>query len=76
MNGTVIKATGKYYTVKTEVNQIVQCRLKGKFRIEGIKSTNPIVVGDQVELEQTSEAWMIVKLFTRKNKILPSKQIR
>ena len=70
MNGTVIKATGKYYTVKTEANQILQCRLKGKFRIEGIKSTNPIVVGDQVELEQTSEAWMIVKLFPRQNKIL------
>jgi len=70
MNGTVIKATGKYYIVKTEENQILQCRLKGKFRIEGIKSTNPIVVGDQVELEQTSESWMIIKLFARKNKIL------
>ena len=62
MNGVVIKATGKRYTVKTADGEIVQCRLKGKFRIQGIKSTNPIVVGDKVELEQESELWMIVKL--------------
>ena len=46
MNGIVIKTTGKYYTVKTDADEIVQCRLKGKFRIANIKSTNPIVVGD------------------------------
>jgi len=70
MNGVVIKATGKRYKVKTTDGEIVQCRLKGKFRIQGIKSTNPIVVGDKVELEQESELWMIVKLHERKNNIL------
>jgi ribosome biogenesis GTPase len=70
MNGVVIKATGKRYTVKTTDGEIVQCRLKGKFRIQGIKSTNPIVVGDKVELEQESELWMIIKLHERKNNIL------
>ena len=70
MNGIVIKTTGKYYSVKTDTNEIVQCGLKGKFRIAGIKSTNPIVVGDKVELEQESELWMIVKLQERKNHIL------
>ena len=70
MNGVVIKATGKRYTVKTSDDEIVQCRLKGKFRIQGIKSTNPIVVGDKVELEQESELWMIIKLHERKNNIL------
>ena len=70
MNGVVIKATGKRYTVKTADGEIVQCRLKGKFRIQGIKSTNPIVVGDKVDLEQESELWMIVKLHERKNNIL------
>ena len=70
MNGTIIKTTGKYYTVKTDSNEIVQSRLKGKFRIASIKSTNPIVVGDKVELEQESELWMIVKLQERKNQIL------
>ena len=70
MNGIVIKATGKRYTVKAADGEIVQCRLKGKFRIQGIKSTNPIVVGDKVKLEQESESWMIVKLHERKNNIL------
>ena len=70
MNGVVIKATGKRYIVKTTDGEVVQCRLKGKFRIQGIKSTNPIVVGDKVELEQEVELWMIVKLHERKNNIL------
>ncbi len=70
MNGIVIKTTGKYYTVKTDSSKIVQCRLKGKFRIAGIKSTNPIVVGDRVEIEQESKLWLIVKLQERRNQIL------
>ena len=70
MNGLVIKTTGKRYTVKTDMEEIVQCRLKGKFRNHGIKSTNPIVVGDKVEVVKESELWMIVKLCKRKNYIL------
>ena len=70
MNGVVTKTTGKRYTVKTDIGEIVQCRLKGKFRIQGIKSTNPIVVGDKVEVVHESELWMIVKLYDRKNHIL------
>lgn len=70
MNGTVIKTTGKHYTVKTDTRQILQCYLKGKFRIADIKSTNPIVVGDRVELEQESGAWLIVGLIKRKNYLL------
>ena len=70
MNGIVIKTTGEYYTVKTDNNEIVKCRLKGKFRIAGVKSTNPIVVGDRVSVEQESTIWMIVKLQERKNYIL------
>ena len=67
MNGVVIKTTGKRYTVKSNSGDILQCRLKGKFRIKGIKSTSPIVVGDKVEVEKKSEYWMIVKLKERKN---------
>ena len=70
MNGVVIKATGKRYAVKTTDGEIVQCRLKGRFRIQGVQSTNPIVVGDKVEVEQESELWMIVKLHERRNNIL------
>lgn len=70
MNGTVIKTIGKLYSVRTELGDVVQCRLKGKFRIAGIKSTNPIVVGDKVEVVKDSELWMIIKLKDRKNYIL------
>lgn len=70
MNAVVIKTTGKRYTVKTETEDVVHCLLKGRFRIAGMKSTNPIVVGDKVEVVQESELWMIVKLHDRKNHIL------
>ena len=51
MTGTVYKSTGSWYTVKTGKNEFFECRIKGKFRIQGIKSTNPIAVGDVVEFE-------------------------
>ena len=51
MTGTVYKSTGSWYTVKTELGAFYQCRIKGKFRIQGIKSTNPIAVGDKVDFE-------------------------
>lgn len=70
MNGIVIKNTGKEYTVRTDNLQIVKCFLKGKFRISGIKSTSPIVVGDRVSIEKESEIWSIVNLEERKNQIL------
>ena len=70
MNGIVIRTTGKYYTVRKDNLEIVQCRLKGKFRITSIRSTNPIVVGDRVEIERNSEYWMIVQLKKRKNQIV------
>jgi len=51
MTGIVYKSTGSWYTVKTEQNDFVSCRIKGKFRIKGIKSTNPIAVGDVVDFD-------------------------
>lgn len=51
MTGTVYKSTGSWYTVKTSLGATYECRIKGKFRIKGIKSTNPIAVGDQVDFE-------------------------
>ena len=70
MEGIVIKTTGKYYTVRKDDLEIVKCRLKGKFRITGFRSTNPIVVGDRVKIERNSEYWMIVQLKKRKNQIV------
>lgn len=51
MRGTVYKSTGSWYTVKTVAGDFYECRIKGKFRIKGIKSTNPIAVGDRVHFE-------------------------
>ncbi|KDN54257.1 ribosome small subunit-dependent GTPase A [Flavobacterium seoulense] len=51
MTGIVYKSTGSWYTVKSEEGNFVECRIKGKFRMKGIKSTNPIAVGDRVEYE-------------------------
>ena len=70
MKALVIKSTGSWYDVEAEDGQLYKCRIKGKFRVEKIKSTNPIVVGDYVEIVLDSETWMIDKLFERKNKIV------
>ncbi|MEZ2415328.1 ribosome small subunit-dependent GTPase A [Muriicola sp. E247] len=57
MKGTVYKSTGSWFTVKTYEGEVFDCRIKGRFRIKGIKSTNPIAVGDVVsfELEKTGD---------------------
>ena len=74
MTGTVYKSTGSWYTVKSEKGDFIECRMKGKFRMKGIKSTNPIAVGDIVdyELEETSDAvtGTIHTIHERKNYIV------
>jgi ribosome biogenesis GTPase len=70
MQGTVIKSTGSWYIVKTEDGQLLNCRIRGKFRMQDIKSTNPIVVGDKVLLSQEEESFLIDELFDRKNIIV------
>ena len=74
MTGTVYKSTGSWYTVKTEAGTFLECRIKGKFRIKGIKSTNPIAVGDRVdyELEETTDVTtgVITNIHDRKNYIV------
>lgn len=51
MNGTVYKSTGSWYTVKSDTGVFFECRIKGKFRMDGIKSTNPVAVGDRVHFD-------------------------
>ena len=70
MQGVVTKSTGSWYTVKTEDGVLRKCRIKGKFRIQGIKSTNPVVVGDYVSVQKESDNWIIVDLKERKNYIV------
>ena len=50
MKGLVIKNTGSWYTVRTDDGQLVDCKVKGNFRLKGIRSTNPVAVGDRVVL--------------------------
>ena len=51
MKGIVYKSTGSWYQVKAEDGEIYNCRIKGKFRLKGIKSTNPVAVGDRVQFD-------------------------
>lgn len=74
MTGTVYKSTGSWYWVKTN-NTLYKCRIKGKFRLKGIKSTNPIAVGDKVDFNIESnnsneETGVINKIYERENFIV------
>lgn len=74
MTGTVYKSTGSWYTVKTLNGKFYECRIKGRFRLQGIKSTNPIAVGDKVEFEletkNNTETGVIHRIEERKNYIV------
>lgn len=74
MTGIVYKSTGSWYTVKSETGDFMECRMKGKFRMKGIKSTNPIAVGDVVdyELDNSSDTvtGTIHNIHDRKNYIV------
>ena len=71
MKGLIIKSTGSWYEVKHN-NDVYTCRLKGKFRIKGIKSTNPITVGDYVDfkLEENQDTGVIHNIHKRRNYII------
>jgi len=76
--GIVIKSTGSWYTVKTDDGNSIECRIKGNFRIKGIRSTNPIAVGDHVEITEQREdnnsegavIGLIKNIIERKNYII------
>jgi ribosome biogenesis GTPase len=74
LTGLVYKSTGSWYTVKSDQGDFMECRIKGKFRMKGIKSTNPIAVGDIVdyELDENSDAvtGTIHNIHDRKNYIV------
>ncbi|MCH2231548.1 MAG: ribosome small subunit-dependent GTPase A [Crocinitomicaceae bacterium] len=55
MQGKVLKSTGKWYTVELSDTSIVKCRIRGKMRLEGLKTTNPISVGDVVNLSKKED---------------------
>ncbi len=71
MHGLVIKNTGNWYQVKTENGQLINCRIKGHFRLKGIKSTSPIAVGDKVDIDINNEKTaFITAIDDRKNYII------
>jgi ribosome biogenesis GTPase / thiamine phosphate phosphatase len=77
--GLVIKSTGSWFTVETENGDLFECKIKGKFRIKGIKSTNPVAVGDHVEISIQSTAGgknvgLITSISERKNYIIRRSQ--
>ena len=70
MTGVVYKSTGSWYVVKSTSGEVFNARLKGKFKIDGITSTNPIAVGDEVDFEmedETENRVIITALHPRKN---------
>ncbi|MFD0795065.1 ribosome small subunit-dependent GTPase A [Mucilaginibacter litoreus] len=71
MQGLIIKSTGSWYQVKSG-NDLFDCRIKGKFRIKGITTTNPLAVGDLVDFEMEPEqgTGVITNLHQRKNYII------
>ena len=72
MNATVYKSTGSWYVVKSNDGKTYNARIKGKFKIDDITSTNPLAVGDQVEIEMENEgegSVVINRIIDRKNYI-------
>ena len=74
MQGTVIKSTGKWYWIKTEEDEVLRSRIVGKFRLNNVKITNPVAVGDIVEMEISYEddenIGIIKKIMPRENYVV------
>ena len=68
MHGTVVRNTGSSYIVRTDDGQMVECRVKGNFRLKGIRTTNPVAVGDGVTVRDDGE-W-ITAIDPRRNYII------
>ena len=71
MRGLVVKNTGSWYTVKTDDGRLVNCKVKGNFRLRGIRSTNPVAVGDRVQIAENAEGTaFITEIDDRRNYII------
>ena len=71
MKGLVVKNTGSWYVVKTDEDTLVDCKIKGNFRLKGIRSTNPVAVGDRVTIAPNKEGTaFITEIEDRKNYII------
>lgn len=70
MKGLVMRSTGSFYDVMAEDGSRFSCKVRGKIRLEGIKETNPVAVGDRVLFEHTGEVGAITEILPRTNHIL------
>ena len=70
LEGIIVKSTGSWYEIETADKKRLRARLKGKFRIQGIKSTNPLAVGDKVIFKKTGDEGVIQQILPRKNYII------
>ena len=71
MKGLVVKNTGSWYTVQTDDGQLLDCKIKGNFRLKGIRSTNPVAVGDRVQIVPNNEGTaFITEIEDRRNYII------
>ncbi len=70
MDGLVIKNTGSWYVVKTENGNEINCKIKGNFRLKGIRTTNPVAVGDNVSILENNDTAFITEIKPRRNYII------
>lgn len=70
MKGKVMRSTGSFYDVLAEDDKRYNCRVRGKIRLEGIKETNPVAVGDHVLLDLENDVGVITEILPRTNHIL------
>ncbi len=70
MKGLVMRSTGSWYDVLTENGRVLPCRVRGKLRLEDYKESNPVAVGDHVELQLENNEGIITQIHERKNHIL------
>lgn len=72
MQGTIIRNTGSWYVVRTDDGRLFDCKVKGNFRLKGIRSTNPVAVGDRVAIlpGEDDRTALITEILDRRNYII------
>lgn len=70
MKGTVLKSTGSHYQILTEQDELLECRLRGRMRLKGMRTTNPVAVGDRVLLDMEDGEGIIAEVLPRENHII------
>ena len=69
IEGIVVSSTGSWYEVST-AEGVLNCRIRGRLRLKGVRSTNPVVVGDRVLVEPDGDSSVIVEIIPRRNYVI------